>query len=743
MKANNLNSEQRPLSAKLSYVASDVSNLPDAIFALNEWTVKSASRGKIEKYLLEMSAEEGAAKTDGPLRTVIQRVLLNSNNSKQDEIICVGCANWITSILLGPACNLQATKGSNNKVAHSTTMKKAVGELLRRGRACVAQLTSLDDSEGQPTPEEFANVVSGSVLELLQRAAKEKQRREKPSGITGNSSSGDSISSQTQAQLLVRQAESEIAALTSKIANRKKQVNGSRPTNLSRRKKNNATAAASSKIVDLMSFRDRSKQIADKSGSIVEISVDCKKRFADDAAESNEEEPASNADDVKSDNEGNPQQTTGQYQSDADKNALMIQCLGSTLQLRVKTSVAEATSLESKIGELMKHTSSEKDALTSRQATVVTKRQEIASRMEQIRRELEELARQDGQLATEEKELSVELDCLVRKSDKEIGGLQSKIEEKTSHVSLDKELRRAVDKLGELEMAWIRNSTNFASPSPAEDADIPLATEIDAPAKQSEQPLPALLPIKLTNYLHRARSYFQSESACVELLRNRVSSAEAEVLDLEREIEAFSNLGMKNNVMNMKSRLVMLKSHVDEDNIVIDSLRRDAKEMREDLIRRVEEYYAVMGKKVEETQAEDGAVQADILDTTQVAALEGISIDLTGIGFYDDSDGGLGAIFSKIPKQASRVASPATVSTGSEIDCDGSTSYIGDIDTLPAAKLNGATVVPKSLAPVAAPVDRMPKFSWASKANVAPKKEAKSLLEIQQEEMAAAKNGHT
>jgi hypothetical protein len=411
----------------------------------------------------------------------------------------------------------------------------------------------------------------------------------------------------------------------------------------------------------------------------------------------------------------------------------MTKCLGPNLQLSVKTSVAEAASLESKLEALVNQSSMEKRDLSSRQSTIVTKRQEISTRMEQLRRELEGLARQDDQLATEESEIIGEMNRLIRKSDDEIAVLKSKMDGKANHVTLDKELRRAVDKLGELEMAWIRNSSSVPSASPATGAETNGAS---TPAGTVERgpPLPVLLPAKLTNYLHRARSYFQSEAACVEFLRNRVSADEAEVLDLEREIEAFSKLGL--NVDNMKTRLAVLKSHVDEDNLVIDSLRRDAKDMREDLIRRVEEYYNVM-ETTEKSGADDNAAatQQDLLNATQIAALEGISIDLTSIGFYDDSDGGLGAIFSKIPKQVSRVASPTNTHIGSEIDCDGSTSYIGDIDMAPAPKSNG---IPKPLASVAAPANNMPKFSWANKATAAPKKEAKSLLEIQQEEMAAA-----
>jgi hypothetical protein len=676
----------------------------------------------------------------GPLRTIIRRALLHSNNPKQDQAIITGCANWITSILLGPACNLQATRGKNNKVAHSATMKKAVGELLRRGRGCVSQLNSLDSSEGLSSPEEFANVVSGSILELLQRAAKEKQRHERPSSPRGSNADPNkqfsiACSSQAQAQLLVKQAEEDIAILSAKLANKKQQMNGIQQINsTSRRMKNNVSAAANSVIVDLMSRRDRSKQIADKSGNVVEISVYCKKRF-DEASDTKEESIACSEEEAKTDGGDQIQQPSGHFQSNEDKNSLMTKCLGPILQLSVKTSVAETTSLENKLEVLANQSSLEKDELTTRQSTIVTKRQEISSRMEQIRRELEELARQDAQLATEEKELDDELDRLVRKSDKEIAGLKSKIDGKANHVTLDKELRRAVDKLGELELAWIRSSSSISSSSvpPDNETSVLSSAAKNGPStsevtNEPDPSLPTALPTKLTSYLHRARSYFQSEATCVEFLRNRVSADEAKVLDLEREIEAFSNLGLENNVENMRNRLVVLKSHVDEDNLVIDSLRKDAKGMREDLIRRVEEYYAVMDGADENKQ--------DILDAIQIAALEGISIDLTGIGFYDDSDGGLGAIFSKIPKQVSRVTSPTNTNTGSEIDCDGSTSYIGDIDTAPAVKTNGAANKPPAL--VAAPANKMPKFSWASNTTAAPKKEAKSLLEIQQEEMAAA-----
>ncbi|KAL3778964.1 hypothetical protein HJC23_009729 [Cyclotella cryptica] len=466
-------------------------------------------------------------------------------------------------------------------------------------------------------------------------------------------------------------------------------------------------------------------------------------------AEGNEEEPTAD-DDGKPDGQleernAHTKHIAGQYQTTDDKSAFVLKYLGDTLRTTVATSVSEVAALETEIEGILNQPSTEKDELTNRQDTIITKRKVITSRMEQIRRELEELSRQDEQLATEEKEVAVELDRLAHKTDKQIGELKSQLESKAVFVSLDKELRLAVDKLGELKMAWIRSTSNIAT-SATSASTLSTTTGTFAPSphstnQQSEPPLPSLLPSKLTTYLNRARSYFQYEAACVEFLRNRVSSAEAEALDLEREIQVFSNLGMKNNVEKMTHRLMMLKNHVEEDNAVTGALRKDAREMRGDLIRRVEEYYTVMEKRDgDEKDAADNENSYEVLNQEHIAALERISIDLTGIGFYDDEDGGLGGIFSKIPKRVSRVVSP--VDASSEHDCGRSSSFIGDIGMLPEMSNGVDNASSKPHAAVAAPVEKvaMPKFSWANNTNALPKKETKSLLEIQKEELSAKKN---
>lgn len=740
----------KSLSQKLQYVARDVPQLVDAIFALNAWTTKAASRGDLERYFLDIDAQKSVGgdgnkekKEEGPLLTIIQRVLLfqpSQQNKQQADpsTLIAGCANLITSVLLSSACNVNVASSNSsnvsNGVAHSSSMKKALGELLRRGRGCASLIDSIehkdDDKANVATSEEVALMIATSIIELLQRAAEEKRAHEQSvntnSGASRSAAGADvsilSFSSETQAEQLVRQVEREISAL-SKSANGQ----GSQQAPQQRlRKPAPGNKNGGQAVIDMITRRDRNKQIAEKSGVVVEISVGCKKQFAG-GDEGEEEKAQANVTGGNGSKEKQRHQLNGKYQSTEGRDVLAQKIVGASLHGFISKTTDEVKSLETKIETIVNESSTEKGNLAVRKDEISTKRQDISKRMEQLRRELEELERQNDQLAKEEDDVSAELERLERKSEKEVIGLKSKISAKSDWSTLHREVARTVEMMGELEMAWIRSSS------------VAVLSSNDATRKKEDPSLAALLPNKFDQYLNRARAYFQSESQCVELLRNRISSAEAEVLDLEREIQECTMLGMEANVGTMTHKLGTLKSFVDEDNAVIDSLRRDAKAMREDLIRRVEEYCALMQEK---DTADNNGVDGTPLKTTHVAALEGISIELTGIGFYDDEDGGLGGIFAKIPQRVTAtkqsVLSGESVPDGVEIsNNDASISFIGDVDTDDASS-NGTSNAKSALPPRPLEKVTMPKFSWASKANTVPK-ETKSLLEIQKEELSAKK----
>lgn len=334
---------------------------------------------------------------------------------------------------------------------------------------------------------------------------------------------------------------------------------------------NDVSTAASFDLVDLLRRRDRSKQIAET------ISLDCKRHFAAGGNDNN--------------------------------------CEGAKFKEDDKTK--DAPSLDQE--------------LTTRLDTISTKRRELSILIEKVRCQLQELTQQDHALAKEEKEVGVQLKRLRKQSDVGVTILEE-LEDNTesdSKITLDEELRRAVDKLRHLQ-----------SKTP-DNRDVPTCDPLNM---DTDMTLSNALHAKFLNYLNKCRSYFRTEAECVEYIRNRLSSIKIEVSDLECEIKAFLSLEMKNNLENMKNRLSMLKSHMEEDTNVIDFFKRDVMEMREDLICRVDEYCAVIQNKAE---GNNGAGDNDTINnefwSAQIDTLERIYIDLTSIGMYDDKQKELGS----------------------------------------------------------------------------------------------------
>lgn len=321
----------------------------------------------------------------------------------------------------------------------------------------------------------------------------------------------------------------------------------------------------SSDLVDLLRRRDRSKQIAET------ISLDCKRQFAAAA---------------------------GGHDNDCSED--------------VKFEEDDKT----------------KDAsreLTARLNAIATKRQEISIVVKKLQYQLQELTQQDHALAKEGEEVGVQLKHLRKQSDIGESILEELEDNREDKITLDKELRLAVDKL-----RYLQSTATCDPVSMDTDTDMTLSNALHA---------------KFLNYLNKSRYYFQTEAECVEYLRNRLSSIKMEVSDLECEIEAFLSLDMKNNLENMEKRLLMLKSHVEEDTNVIDLFKRDVMEMREDLICRVNEYSAMMQIKAKRNDGDDYTINNEFL-SAQIDTLEGIYTDLTSIGMYEDKQKELGSSFT-------------------------------------------------------------------------------------------------
>lgn len=687
---------------RLVYIAQDLPQLANAIFAVTEWAANVASRNDLEQYFFETERQDGGVgEKVGPLRTIIVRVLLyqpRHNQRLDPSTLTVGCANLITTVLLSPACIVKSEHDHKlSFAAQSSAMKKILGELLGIGRTLAFQMKTSSASSRVHcvTPKHVAKHISNCILDLLQRASKEKRTHEKRLGarrinVDARFSAADgfsvsSFSSQDQAGEIVRQLEIEVNALASK--------HGSRycPYLSNNHPQENFHGGV---VLDMLVKRDRMKKMADNLGIVLEISLwQGVKRIKNNRK-------MGVAQNARTDEE---QQLLplAHFQSAEVKHELVQKIIGTSLHSSIASSINEVLSLKNKVVNLHAETSCEQSVLSSRHRSISSKRKVIIQRMDELRQELEELEMQDQLLAQEESNVMSELGLLEIFSEREIKGFEGKINSKLRYVALDRAVQWTVEKIVEVERAWIRSF--FSS-----DATFPASI-----LPQSKISISSLVPLNLDQYLHYAHSYFQIEVQSIKSLSKRVFSMEAHIFDIECELQPCFALGMSNNVDLMSDDLRTLKSHVNEDNLLIELLMNDVKEMQLDLIRRVEEYCWSMMK------GEQGPHDITIIDTetlrlSHIMFLEGISIELTGIESNLDSGGRMGSIFSKVVNF--RPVKPSSSHAAVQV---------AEMHTL-TRSING-----KSLSTPLV----IPQFSWANKTNNMLKKTTRSLLDIQREEM--------
>jgi len=90
-------------------------------------------------------------------------------------------------------------------------------------------------------------------------------------------------------------------------------------------------------------------------------------------------------------------------------------------------------------------------------------------------------------------------------------------------------------------------------------------------------------------YLTRIEKYFESELQMINFLKERAFSLEQKVPSLEIEIQECTALGMTSNVSEMSRTLKKNVQDIADDRSIIEALRSEASEMRNDLIHRLEE----------------------------------------------------------------------------------------------------------------------------------------------------------
>jgi len=121
-------------------------------------------------------------------------------------------------------------------------------------------------------------------------------------------------------------------------------------------------------------------------------------------------------------------------------------------------------------------------------------------------------------------------------------------------------------------------------------------------------------------YLKRMKMYFDAEVRMVGFLRERAISLEQKVPSLEIEIQECTAMGMTKNVYEMTKNLNEMVQNVSDDQNIADALRREAVQMRQDLMERSEQYLDMVNKN--ELNSNDFASHISVLDMIRQNAIQ-------------------------------------------------------------------------------------------------------------------------
>lgn len=382
------------------------------------------------------------------------------------------------------------------------------------------------------------------------------------------------------------------------------------------------------------------------------------------------------------------------FKSSEARQELARQIIGPSLFNSLATSMEQVQSLEEKMVDFHAERSRERSGLSDRQSGLTSQRAEISERMSELRLKMKELEAQDQRLAEEEdraeaesEKLEASLDSRLKCLEGELTGLEGGVHARDEAVR--GAVQRTAEKITELEEVWLRSfsASLAATPSPN-----------NAAAAASPKS-------NLDRYLQHVRSYARDEGRLLRLVRRRAATATSRATELEQELEYSRALGMGRTVELMSNDLRILEVHISEDTAVIAASRKTAQEVRSDLFQRVEGYREKGEVEKHQSELFDKIAQ-ELKDIETSTELEDDEEELD-VGSQDSLD---------VPKKTNgRGISATSLDNPAEIE---------------GVAVTGAAPV------LVAAMPKMPKLSWANKANSSvPKKKTMSLLDIQQAEM--------
>lgn len=444
-------------------------------------------------------------------------------------------------------------------------------------------------------------------------------------------------------------------------------------------------------VVELMTERDCRRCLAEKASDLSKLVLQ---------SLSNENDLATSSQPLES--------TSHLLQSNDAKLTMFSSLLGEHYST-VQTGVRSYRDTESRIKTLQADLTSKHAEVAAELLRVHSDLQHITRRKNELLLELEQLERNETLLQNREAELNTIL--TGAESGSEVAFLQSQRVELMGMMRTDDSLRNLVDKMSDFETVLFVNKK-------AENVDN-LQQQVKSSSYAEDQSISAEeVAGKITLLMDQMQNYFRAEAAIIKFLRDRVVNMKMEHKDLQREIVQFKELGLTTNVNQMIQSSDEIKRNISEDESVLSALCLEADKMQTSLYERVMDYV-------------NDPTGNYVLSSSDMAALSNIIQSISRIG---------------VTSQLSSFMPPSDISS----NINGSRNFATTLDvpiSAPTAisQQSIRRPVPQQHQPPPPPqpvvsesVSLKPMFKWGVRSGApAEKKEVKSLLDIQKEEMSA------
>lgn len=499
-----------------------------------------------------------------------------------------------------------------------------------------------------------------------------------------------------------------------------------------------ASTSTNGGLLGLMKKRDCHRTTAEKSSAVVAITVA--------AAAALDEKDASAPNDVPS-----------AIFTEDEPDGVVAAVLGDEYDA-ILSAKADYDSLRSVLDAARSASASGRADLISERDTYKAEREKVNIQIEELRRQMEDLEKKGSDLDAQAGAIEGRLEELDAALEDEIKDVKTDLIKRSGAVKLEEAARGVADGFSSF-----RAALNEATSAPID-------TEVTSPEEDTLSP--EKICNKMSVYFVRLRNYFKAEADCIEFISTRAANLERDLPDLEREIDECRALGMTTNVTHITQSLKEAKHNIVEDKNAVKTLRKEAENMQVDFMGRLKEYSAVSS----------GTQTNQALTSLQLSVLGGIRDAMHRIGLEDNGLEEYSADvkdMSQIEYGSSENNEDDDTDTGNdELENDNDSSL--DLDHAPCAEVKEVAMTDMSIAstvtncdnlanwtappvsaskmtklswgapqtettptltaPLAITATRTPKLSWATagaSAAGAPKAKSKSLLEIQQEELAA------